>query len=309
MRFSRLSRALLSLLAACAAALLMMPHPVKAQSLLDGYWQLLLDEDVTEYGPGPEEGDYGGLPITAAARLAAHTWNPELISLPALQCEPFPSTYGPRAVTLMRIWEERNPYTQQQTQIETWVEWQSQHRHIWMDGRAHPPPWAATSWQGFSTGKWVGNVLHVHTDMLKPYYVARNGLPLDDKTTMDERFFRYGDILTDFMMISDPQYLTRPVVESKEYYRLPQGSVEAYPCRPNDEVPRDKGVVPMHLPSDYGTPNYGPVSHGVPLKAAEGGPETMFPEYQDYMKHLPSNPSLSQIQKAEQKLVNQEAGR
>ena len=301
---------LLLLAAACASVVaLMIPRPAAAQSLLDGYWQLLLDEDAPEYGAGPDEGDYGGLPITPAARLAAHTWDPELISLPELQCEPFPSTYGPRAVTLMHIWEDRDPFTQQQTQLETWVEWQSQHRHIWMDGRPHPPPWAQSSWQGFSTGKWVGNVLHVHTDMLKPYFVARNGLPLDNKATMDERFFRYGDVLTDFMIISDPQYLSRPVIESKNYYRLPQGFMEAYPCRPNDEVPRARGIVPMRLPSDYGTPNYGPVSHGVPLRAAEGGSETMFPEYQDAMKTLPPNPALSLIEKAEQKALHEQEGK
>jgi len=208
----------------------------------------------------------------------------------------------------MRVWEERDPQTQQQSQIETWVEWQSQHRHIWMDGRPHPPPWAHDTWQGFSMGRWEGNVLHVHTDLLKPYYIARNGLPLDDKTTMDERFFRYGDVMTDVMMISDPQYLSRPVVESKSYYRLPQGFMQAYPCRPSDEVPRAEGIVPMHLPSTHSAVSYGPVRTGVPLKAAEGGAETMFPEYQDIMKTLPPNPPLAQIQAAEKKIVSEEAG-
>src|SRR6185312_13164984 len=309
MKFLHASPTVLAIVAVSAGVCgMLMSFPTKAQSLLDGYWQLLLNEDVNEYGPGPDEGDYGGLPITPAARLAAHTWNPELISLPQLQCEPFPSTYGPRAVTLMRIWEERDPITQQQSQIETWVEWQSQHRHIWMDGRGHPPPWAQRSWQGFSTGKWVGNVLQVHTDMLKPYYIARNGLPLDDRATMDERFFRYGDVLTDFMMISDPQYLTRPVIESKNYERLPQGFMQAYPCRANDEVPRARGIVPMHLPGDTDALNYGPVRSGIPLRAAQDGAQTMFPEYQDYMKGLPPNPPLSQVQKAERKTVSQETG-
>jgi len=281
-----------SVLAVSAVALsaVLTPHPATAQSLIDGYWQLVLNEDANEYGPGPEEGDYGGLPINDQARAVAHAWDPELNSMPDRQCEPFPSTYGPRAVTYMRVWEERDPVTQQQSQIETWIEWQSQHRHIWMDGRAHPPAWAQSTWQGFSTGRWDGNVLYVHTDMLKQFFVARNGLPLDDKATMDERFFRYGDVLTDVMMISDPQYLTRPVVESKEYRRIPQGFMDAYPCRPNDEVPRPQGLLTMHLPDQYATLTYGALRSGIPLKAAEGGAETMFPQYQDVLKALPPNP-------------------
>ena len=37
-------------------------------------------------------------------------------------------------------------------------------------------------------------------------------------TTMDERIFRYGDILVDIMMISDPAYLSQPFVYSKLSY-------------------------------------------------------------------------------------------
>jgi len=36
-----------------------------------------------------------------------------------------------------------------------------------MDGRPHPPEYAAHTWQGFSTGKWDGDVLTVTTTHLK----------------------------------------------------------------------------------------------------------------------------------------------
>jgi hypothetical protein len=190
------------------------------------------------------------------------------------------------------------------------IEWMQMHRHIWMVPTGHPPPWALDTWQGFSTGRWVGNALHVHTDMLKPYYIARNGVPLDDRASMEERFFVYGDVMTDVMLISDPQYLTRPVVESKEFYRIPQGAIEAYPCRENDEVPRAKGIVPMHPPG-YNSQllELGPVSHGIPLKAAQGGEQTMLPQYQDYMKSLPANPPLAQLQAAEARAAQQASRR
>jgi len=276
--------------AAGVIAWLLLAQPaVHAQSMLDGYWNLLLDEDAPEYGAGPEEGDYAGLPVTAASRDVAQSWDPEQLTVPEMQCQPFPSTYGPRAVTIMRVWEDRDPYNNQQTQIETWIAFSAQHRHIYMTPQPEPPPVTPDSWQGYSTGRWVGNVLWVHTDRLKAAFIARNGLPLDDRSTMDERFFRYADVLTDVMMISDPQYLTRPVIESKEYWRAPDGIMEPYPCVPNDETPRPKGVLPMHLPGVV--VHDGPLAYGMPLQAAQGGAETMFPEYEDVMQSLPPNPA------------------
>ena len=165
-----------------------------------------------------------------------------------------------------------------------------------------PPPSAPNTWQGYSTGKWVGNVLWVHTDHLKAAFLQRtDGLPLDDKTTMDERIFRYGDILVDIMMISDPQYLSRPFVYSKLYYRIPQGNMDPYPCSAHNQVPTPQGHVPMHLP--FYTVTYNPafMRKGIPLEAARGGEQTMLPEYQDYLKTLPANPPLAQIEEEQQK--------
>jgi hypothetical protein len=274
--------------------------------LLDGYWNPLFDEDQPERGPGPDQGDYAGLPVTPAAVSVAHTWDPERLTLPELQCRPHPSIYGFRGVGLLRIWEDRDPYTNAQTQIETWIMWMSQHRHIWMVPHPHPPVWAPESWQGYSTGHWEGNVLHVHTDMVKAAWVRRNGLPTDDKATMDERFMRYGDILTDVMMISDPQYLTEPMVKSNEFFRVAQGAMQPYPCNQVDEIPRAEGIVPMNLPGYNAMMDEYAVRNGVPVQASLGGAKTMFPEYQDTVKTLPHNPPLSQIEKAEQKVIGAE---
>jgi hypothetical protein len=153
----------------------------------------------------------------------------------------------------------------------------------------------------------VGNVLWVHTDHLKPGYVQRSqGLPLDDKTTMDERIFRYGDILVDIMMISDPQYLSRPFIYSKLYAYIPQGNMDPYPCSVHNQVPAPEGYVPMRLP--FYTTNYNDqfVAKGIPLEAAKGGEQTMFPEYQDYLKTLPPNPSYAQLRAEQEKQLEEQ---
>lgn len=282
-------------------------RPLHAQSLLDGYWNPLFDEDVDERIPGPDQGDYAGLPVTAAAVAVAHSWDPEELTLPEIQCRPHPSIYGFRGVGMLRIWEDRDPYTQKQTQIETWIAWQSQHRHIWMDANhPHPPPWAQETWQGFSVGHWNGDVLEVHTDDVRAAWVRRNGLPTDDKATMDERFMRHGDILTDIMMISDPQYLSEPLVKSNEFLRAENGEMDPYPCSQVDEVPRAEGIVPMHLPGPNPMVDEWAVRNHVPIQASLGGAQTSLPEYQDTMKKLPPNPPLSVIQAAEKKILNEE---
>jgi hypothetical protein len=40
-------------------------------------------------------------------------------------------------------------------------------------------------------------VLVVRTTHLKAGWIRRNGLPLSDRATMTERFFRHDDLLTD----------------------------------------------------------------------------------------------------------------
>jgi hypothetical protein len=296
---------LLARVAACAAlSSAFVPQAANAQSLLDGYWNPLLHQDGYAYAGGPDQNDFAGMPITPAALTVAQTWDPGQATLPMLQCIPFAATYGPRALTIMRAWESRDPYTNQQTMIETWMAFSAQHRRIYMTPQPQPPAWAPHTWQGFSTGKWVGNVLWVHTDKLK-HYSTRAGQPFSDQATTDERWFRYDDLLVNVMMISDPQYLSRPWIYSKLYYRVPNGTMEPYPCGANEQIDRPKGQIPMHLPGHVVID--GPVRNGIPLESARGGERTMYPEYQDYMKTLPQNPTLKQVTDAEMKAVAEAA--
>jgi hypothetical protein len=140
----------------------------------------------------------------------------------------------------------------------------------------------------------------VHTDMYKRGWVRRNGLPTDDNAVFDERFFRDGDILTHIMIITDPEYLSEPLVKSTEYYHSLNAPFAPYPCGEVTEIPRREGDVPMHMPDQTAVEQEWAVKNGVPLKAAQGGAETMFPEYEDTMKRLPPNPPLATVEREEQ---------
>jgi hypothetical protein len=282
-----LAAALLSIAAALCA------RPAAAQGILVGYWNPLFDEDVDERIPGPAQNDYAGLPISAASRVRGESWDPELLTMTEHQCIPHPSTYGFRGVGGLRIWEDRDPETQKVTEIETMIAWQSQHRHIYMTNPPpHPAPYDLHTWQGFSVGHFEGDVLVVHTDQLKAGWIRRNGLPLTDRATYDDRFIRHGQWLTHIMIVSDPVYLTEPLVKTNGFQYVLNGVMIPYTCRPAVEIPRERGVVPSHLPGQNPQATEFAITHNIPIEAAMGGAQTALPEYQEYMKKLPPNPPL-----------------
>ena len=255
-----------------------------AQMNIVGYWAPIFHEDLEERLPGPSIGDYAGLPISAAARLRAEAWDASLLSLPEHQCKPHPSTYGFRGVGNLRLWEDRDPTTQQLVAIHTHIAWQAQHRVIWMDGREHPPEYAPHTWQGFSTGKWDGDALVVYTTHLKAGWMRRNGLPLSDQAIMTDRFYRHGDIMTHVMIIEDPIYLTEPLVKSNGFQLQENGAMDPYPCQSVVEVAADPGYVPHYLPGQNPFIREFAESHDLPYEATRGGAETALPEFAETLR-------------------------
>lgn len=256
-----------------------------AEVNLSGVWENLgiLHEDWPDRLFGPDLGDYTGIPLTDAARLRADSWDASLITLPEYQCRVHPSDYVP-SFAAIRIWEERDSASQQLIAIRTHHFAWGTERTIWMDGRPHPPDYALHTAQGFSTGKWDGDILTVYTTHLKEGWIRRNGVPRSDRATVVEHFIRHDDGLTLMTVITDPVYLTEPMVRSREYTFEVGGQIAPYPCEPVDEVVRAKGVIPHHLPGTNPFLTEFAAKHGLPLEGVRGGAETMYPEYRSKIK-------------------------
>jgi hypothetical protein len=248
---------------------------------LTGYYGPVFHEDQEERIPGPDAGDYAGLPINAANRLRGDTWNGSYITLPERQCIPHSANYGTRGVGALHITDFRDPATQALVKYETTIVAYTAHRDIWMDGRPHPPANAPHSFQGFSTGAWDGDQLVVTTTHLKPSYIRRNGLVASDRATLTERFIRHGDVLNHVMMIEDPIYLAEPLVKTTVYRIMAAPAMNAYPCRPAVEIPRARGLIPHNDWGDQGASAEYADRHHLPLEAVRGGPETALPEFMD----------------------------
>jgi len=247
---------------------------------LSGEWAPRFHEDQPERIPGPEIGDYLGLPINAAARLHADSWDASLLTLPEHQCKPHPADYSPRGPANLRLWKEIDTASQQVVAWHTHISWQAPERTIYMDGRAHPPEYAAHTWQGFSTGKWEGEMLTVTTTHLKMGWIRRNGVPRSDTATLVEHFIRHGNVLTLDNWINDPVYLEEPFVRSTNWELDPRQTIAPYPCQIVVEIDRPQGTVPHHLPGANTFLNEFPAKYNLPAGAARGGAETMYPEYQ-----------------------------
>ena len=264
------------------AFLLFLTPVAYSQILLDGEWEPQFHEDQVERIPGPDLGDYLGLPINDAARQRAQAWDASRLTLQEHQCRVHVAPYIYRGPLDLRIWQEKDPETQQVVAIKNYISTYSQTRTIWMDGRPHPPDYAPHTWMGFSTGEWQGDILTVQTTHLKQGWLRRNGLPMSDAATMTEHFIRHGDHLTHVTILRDPVYLTEPLIKTEDFTMNLTGSKEpwVYPCRAVLEITnRKKGEVPHHLPGQNPQLKEFPNRRKIPEAAAQGGPETMLPEY------------------------------
>jgi hypothetical protein len=258
--------------------------PARAQVDFSGVWQPLYQEDVPERLAGPDLRDYAGLPINDSARQFADSWDPARITLPEEQCRTHVSPYIYRGPTQLRIWEEKDPKTQQVIAIKHYISTYEQTRTIWMDSRPHPGPNAAHTWMGFSTGHYQGDMLVVETTHLKQGWVRRNGLPMSDRATMTEYYVRNGDLMTHIVVLVDPVYLAEPLVKSQDFSRNPRELAPAvwlWVCEAVVEIAdRPEGEVPAYLPGEHPFMNEFGQKHNLPEIAVRGGPETTYPEFQ-----------------------------
>jgi hypothetical protein len=148
-----------------------------------------------------------------------------------------------------------------------------------MDGRPHPPAYAPHTWQGFSTGEWVGNMLKITTTHLKAGWIRRNGLMLTDDAHMTEYIFKHGEILTHVYLIEDPSYLTEPLIKTNGFLERNDMNMGPYPCQYVDEVPRAAGEVPHYLPGTNPDGQHFADAWNIPIEAVQGGAETALPEF------------------------------
>ena len=254
--------------------------PGYAQVDFSGQWESLYHEDAPERLPGPELGDYLGMPVNDAGRVRADSYDADRISVVTeYQCRPHSGDYSMHGLSSLRIWRDIDPVTQKLIAFRTHTAFMGMERTIWMDGRPHPPEYADHTWQGFSTGVWEGKMLTITTTHLKPGYTKRNGIPSSDNRIITEHWMQHGDYFTVVVYDQDPAILAEPLIRSSSWVRDPNQRIGPAFCEPAPEVPAAEGSVPHHLPGENSFLTEVADWYGLPREATRGGPETMYPEY------------------------------
>jgi len=264
-------------------ALIFVSVTASAQVDFSGEWAPAYHEDAPERLPGPELGDYMGLPLNDAARMRADTWDADQISMIMQnQCRPHSADYGMRGLGNLLVEKEFDPLHHNLIAFRTYMPAWGSRRTIWLDGRAHPPDGAEHTFQGFSTGVWVGNALTITTTHLKANYHRRNGVPSSDQRVVTEHWFRHGEVLTVVTSVDDPVFFTEPLVRSESWFLDPGQQVRMFYCEYVTELPPvTADSIPHHLPGDNPYVFDMASWYGLPRDVLRGGAEKMYPEFRE----------------------------
>jgi hypothetical protein len=262
--------------------------PAVAQQVdISGEWASRIMEDQPHRGPGAELGDYTGLPINAAARQKASSWDASILSLPEQTAKPHPAQYfmrgpGPN----MRINKVIDPVSQTLMAYTLEGVFGRDDRVIWMDGRPHPSEYAEHTWDGFSTGTVAGNQLTITTTHMKYGVIQRNGVPSSPHGVMTEHFIRHGDYLTLVSIVDDPVYLEEPFIRTSHWVHSSNITPDQrFVFEVVDEVAgHPRGYVP-HYPLGTKQDEFARRS-GLPFEATQGGKETLYPEYEVKLRKM-----------------------
>ena len=254
--------------------------PALAQVNLEGEWAGRYHEDQGDRVPGDVQGDFTGVPLNDAARRYADAFDVTRVNLLEHQCEPYSLPHIYRGPLQFRIWNEKDPGTQEVIAIHQYLGTYQQWRTIWMDGRPHPPDYVPHTFMGFSTGEWHGDILTVTTTHIKKEFYRRSGIPSSDLSTVVEHYIRHGNLLSHVMIVTDPVYLTEPYVNSEEFVMMDRGNQNwLYNCEYVMEVPKPKNQVPHFLPGQNPFIRDFSNKFGLPFEAVFAGAEATYPEY------------------------------
>jgi len=272
-----------------------MTRPAIAQVDFSGQWAAVNHQDNMGRGAGPDLADYTGLPINDEARAAALSYTSAVLGMTERGCLFYTENYllfAPHSIVIERVndsvtgdilaWRisaggsDRAPIT------------------IWMDGRPHPSPNAPYTFSGFTTGEWQGDRLVARMTHMKRGIMRRNGVPLSDRATMTLHLVRHDNILTIMGIIDDPIYLDERLVLTGSYRLNARGNAPATnpTCFPFTElaVLDQVGSVPHFLPGSNPDADTFAKQYNLPLEAAYGGAQTIYPEFRKRLRETYTAP-------------------
>jgi hypothetical protein len=217
------------------------PTPRAAAPIdISGYWVSLVTDDWRWRMVTPPKGDYLYLPLNAAGRQVADSWDPTKDEAAGEQCKG----YGAPSIMhlpgrLHLTWEDDSTL-----KLDADAGTQSRVFHFGRTGsepNSGSDPANAPSWQGHSIAQWEFDgggrrgrgpapparhgSLKTVTTRLRPGYFRKNGIPYSAHAVLTEYFTTLTDAGIDYLVVTnfleDPQYLAQPYIRSVQFKRQP----------------------------------------------------------------------------------------
>ena len=212
------------------------PQTARAAAAIDitGTWVSVISEDWPQRMLPARKGEYTRIPLNAAARKVADTWDPARDESAGEQCKGYTAAGITRMPGRLRIsWQDDDTMKME-------LEAGSQTRLFHF--RPGQPP-AEPSWQGYSAAQWMytrqpprSGELRVITNRLRPGYLRKNGVPYSASTVFTEYWdmqtHSNGDqYLVNTNIVDDPVYLQEPMLTALHFKKERDGSKwDPTPC-------------------------------------------------------------------------------
>jgi len=202
---------------------------------IEGYWVSIVTEDWRYRMITPERGDYPGVPLNAAGRAIANSWDPDKDQASGNACKSYGAPALMRIPTRLHItWVDDDTM-----KVETDAGEQTRLLHFY----STPPANAAPSWQGYSVASFEGmrprgfivpvaagapgsrpaqeGYMKVVTTDLKPGYLRKNGVPYGAKASVEEYFDSFTEAGNTWLIVTsvvtDPEYLDGSFITSSQF--------------------------------------------------------------------------------------------
>ena len=209
---------------------------------LTGQWVSIVTEDWRFRMVVPPQGDYPGVPLTAAARDLAESWDPAQDEAAGNECKAYGAGAIMRVPGRVRIsWRDESTL-----ELQTDSGGQTRVFHFEDAPRQSGEP----TWQGVSSAEWIAHgggrgqvvngTLKVVTTGMKPGFLRKNGVPYSADAVVTE----YFDLLeqpdgSEWMVVKtivdDPQYLTAPYIVSSNFRKEGERSGwDPQPCQADE---------------------------------------------------------------------------
>jgi hypothetical protein len=194
-----------------------------AKEDLTGQWVSVVTEDWRYWMITPSKGDYSGVPLNAAARKLAESWDSAKDEAAGEACKAYGAPAVMRNPGRIRIsWADDDTL-----KVETDAGIQTRLFYF------KEPKSTGGDWQGVSQASWESlagarggstatGALKVVTMKMKPGYLRKNGVPYSDNAVLTEYYDRTNEsngetwlIIT--TIVDDPAYLNQRFLTSTHF--------------------------------------------------------------------------------------------